>query len=189
MSSCKSVNEADNTHIYEEAAPLLQPYEANERTKFIEDVKSDHLCYSNKEETSPSCLYKLLYYYDFKSLPETFKFEKVVVSDNCNSIDIQYTQEEKMIDIFWFRAIDDPKYDFVEDTRQLFSDYDGDLFEKNNTKLLKIHHPKNEMCKEAYNQYTFVSEKGDNIEISVPYILVEEYGEDVFLEREAIAIE
>lgn len=45
------------------------------------------------------------------------------------------------------------------------------------------------MCKEAYNQYTFVSEKGDNIEISVPYILVEEYGEDVFLEIEAIAIE
>lgn len=100
MSSCKSVNEADNTHLYEAAAPLLQPYEANERAKFIEDVKSDHLCYSNKEETSPSCLYKLLYYYDFKSLSETFKLEKVVVSDNCNSIDIQYTQEEKMIDIF-----------------------------------------------------------------------------------------
>ena len=49
MSSCKSVNEADNTHLYEAAAPLLQPYEANERAKFIEDVKSDHLCYSNKE--------------------------------------------------------------------------------------------------------------------------------------------
>ena len=180
LCGCVVNNNNCETEGIEKAAPTDGYYENCSKDSFYSDVKTEKEKYSKKKDTLSSNLYELSYYFDFDGLPDEFCFEKIIVTSDCNAIDVQYKYENEIVDVFWFRAIDDSEYDFIKYTRQLFSNYESCITCINDLNVLKIIHPKSSQCVEPYNQYTFNFE-GNNLEVSVPESLLEEFGEDIFL--------
>ncbi len=182
---CKSteknlVEPTNNSITKEEPKAMTEPLKYDSRKEFLFDVAKERKMYDEKKEESEYKLYKLDSYFDFCELPGHTELEKITVAPNCEYVDVAYKIDDCFVDIFWFLAIDDPDYDFVADTSNIYSDYEKKMIKSDDCEILEIYHPKSPKCIQAYYQYTFVKDE-NNLEISVPEELVKKYGNERFL--------
>lgn len=166
----------------ENAEAIVEPLIYDSRRDFVFDIAKERKLYEEKKEESEHKLYKIDSYFEFElcELPEDISLEKITVAPNCEYVDVAYKIDDCFVDIFWFLAIDDPDYDFVADTSNIYSDYEKKMIKSDDCEILEIYHPKSPKCIQAYYQYTFVKD-GNNLEISVPEELVNKYGNERFL--------